>query len=247
MRIEAGESLSEAYPILCSLADRIQLQDTNFNRAAVDVLNKFRRLLQGLGRLTEAEEIGLFGELLFLVRLVQDSDGGSAVSCWTGADHEEHDFAVGGNDVEVKTTSAERRSHRVHGLNQLVANPGRALWLLSVQLTAAGPTERTLGDQNGILRAPPGGCRRRPGPRAEARSTGLGRRAGGVVLAEVRTAGSATGLSGEREVSVHYTLASCGFRGFGGEDQPGELSVDLTGLRFEESPPFPVDTFGEGD
>jgi hypothetical protein len=87
----------------------------------------------------EPDEIGLFGELLVLEHLspiMASSD--AAVSAWLGALKEEHDFSLPSFDVEVKTTTNERRVHWISTLTQLEPKPGIPLFLLSIQLTRAG-------------------------------------------------------------------------------------------------------------
>jgi len=147
LRITAGGALVEAYPILCALADRVQIQGDDFTPAAQDVLAKFHHLLQGLGRMSETEEVGLIGELLVLRRLLGHLGATkSTLDSWTGPSGEEHDFAVRNCDLEVKTTTSERRVHWIHGLTQLLPTEARPLWLVSIQLTAGGQAGMTLAD-----------------------------------------------------------------------------------------------------
>lgn len=56
--------------------------------------------------LTGIKAQGLFGELLFLRELINDA-GPSAVNTWSGVNNETHDFYVGQNAVEIKTTSKQ--------------------------------------------------------------------------------------------------------------------------------------------
>lgn len=49
---------------------------------------------------------GLYGELLFLKELINGM-GSSIVNSWAGVDNETHDFYVGQNAVEVKTTTSQ--------------------------------------------------------------------------------------------------------------------------------------------
>jgi hypothetical protein len=146
LRITGGGALVEAYPILCALADRVQIQGEEFSPAARDVLAKFRRLLQGLGRMSETEEVGLIGELMVFRRLLDHLGVKSTLDSWTGPSGEEHDFAVLDCDLEVKTTTSERRAHWIHGLTQLLPAEPRPLWLISIQLTAGGQAGGTLAD-----------------------------------------------------------------------------------------------------
>jgi len=137
LRIE-GEMIADAYPVLCSIADRIQLQSLDFSTAVVGALSSLRELLAGAQRLTEQQEIGLFGELLFLKHLLGKKVTAEAVASWRGPEGEEHDMALAEGDVEVKSTTTEERCHWIGDVRQLEPTFGRRLWLLSFQLTGAG-------------------------------------------------------------------------------------------------------------
>lgn len=56
--------------------------------------------------LSPENQQGLFGELLFLKQLM-NIRGSHALSCWTGYEHETHDFYVDGSAFEIKTTSTK--------------------------------------------------------------------------------------------------------------------------------------------
>ncbi len=56
--------------------------------------------------LSPESQQGLFGELLFLKQLISIR-GSHALSCWTGYEHETHDFYVDGTAFEIKTTSTK--------------------------------------------------------------------------------------------------------------------------------------------
>ncbi|MFF0413483.1 PD-(D/E)XK motif protein [Kitasatospora sp. NPDC004745] len=89
-------------------------------RTARAVVERWRRLFSGGRRvLTDEQAVGLFGELLVLIGLLELDPG--AVRHWTGPEGERHDFTDGRLAVEVKTsaTASERRLFQVHGLDQL--------------------------------------------------------------------------------------------------------------------------------
>ena len=131
----------EAYPVLCAVVDRMQNEALGFDEAVSDAVASFRTVLQRIGQLSEREEIGLVGELLVLSHLI-GIVGDDALSGWRGFAAEEHDFDLGPEDLEVKTTTSERRRHWISSLTQLQPTPNRRLWLLSIQLTgAAGGTD----------------------------------------------------------------------------------------------------------
>ena len=127
----------EAYSLLQAVTDQLQ-QGDDLERALHVALDAFRGLLARAPRLSEDQEIGLFGELVALDRLIDGVGETKALAAWLGPRAEEHDFVLGEADVEVKTTRSERRIHVIHGLGQLTPTPGRPLHLMSVQVTGAG-------------------------------------------------------------------------------------------------------------
>ncbi|MDQ1438211.1 MAG: hypothetical protein QOK43_1840 [Acidimicrobiaceae bacterium] len=138
------DALIDAYPVLCAVADRVQLEGATFTSAVVDALATYRELLAGVGRMSEEEETGLYGELLVLAHLLLSLGPADALSAWQGPRSEEHDFVLSDAAVEVKATRSETRRHWIGDLAQLVPTPNRPLWLVSLQLTAAGPGGLTL-------------------------------------------------------------------------------------------------------
>lgn len=128
----------DGYPLLCSIADRIQLQGMDAGTSIAETLRVLERLLARIGAMSTELELGLLGELLMLRGLIGSVGVEDAVESWLGPESEEHDFALHGADLEVKTTQSERRLHWISSLDQLDTSLGRPLWLVSVQLTRAG-------------------------------------------------------------------------------------------------------------
>ncbi|RZT77198.1 putative PD-(D/E)XK family protein DUF4420 [Micromonospora violae] len=129
----------DAYPILCAIADRAQLDGKGFGVAVTETLRLLTRLMGHSRSISREHELGLCGELLTLIGACRRLGPQAAVSSWRGPHGEEHDFAIGDVDVEVKTTASESRSHWIGSLTQLQATPPTPLWLVSHQLTEAGP------------------------------------------------------------------------------------------------------------
>ncbi|OXM49319.1 PD-(D/E)XK motif protein [Amycolatopsis alba] len=127
-----------AYPLLCSVADHVQIDRLWPEDALKLTLREFAMLLRREEVFPKEREIGLFGELLSLAGLVRAEGVSTALASWRGPAREEHDFGLPADDVEIKTTSGERRTHWVESLNQLVPTGSRSLWLVSHQLTQAG-------------------------------------------------------------------------------------------------------------
>lgn len=136
--VTAPELFHDAYPVLCSVADRVQLGRMSPARALRATLDGMSSLLRTPDSLSREREIGLFGELLVLGGLVDGLGVATAVEAWCGGLAEEHDFGLPALDVEVKTTTSESRMHWIESLTQMVPKVGRPLWLVSHQLTAAG-------------------------------------------------------------------------------------------------------------
>jgi hypothetical protein len=132
------DNLAEIYPVLCAVVDRVQLKAETFAQAVAHVLTGLGEILASSGGLSLPRQIGLFGELTVLLALAAHTDAKQAVKAWIGPDREEHDFGLVTTDLEVKTTISEKRSHWITGLSQLTRSPGRALYVVSIQLTAAG-------------------------------------------------------------------------------------------------------------
>lgn len=135
--VEEPRLFADAYPVLCGVADRTQLENMPISRALNETLRRLGHLIKTEETLTRDVETGLLGELLLLAGLAAVTTPDLALQAWRGGT-EEHDFGLPGLDVEVKTTSAETRSHRISSLTQLQPTGDRPLWLLSLQLTRAG-------------------------------------------------------------------------------------------------------------
>jgi hypothetical protein len=140
------ELLLEAYPVLCAVADNVQQAGSPFADAVRHVLETYHELLRAIGRLSDNEEVGLFGELLVLRLLIDGLGEAVALQSWRGTIAEEHDFGLPNEDVEVKTTLAETRRHWIGTMTQLEPSVERPLWLLSLQITTAGAGGLSLPD-----------------------------------------------------------------------------------------------------
>lgn len=132
------ENLAEIYPVLCAIIDRLQLNAETLAQAVAHVLTGLNEILARWGGLSFERQVGLFGELVVLLSLAAHGGAKQAVQAWRGPDREEHDFGLATQDLEVKTTISEKRSHWINGLSQLTPTPGRALYVVSIQLTSPG-------------------------------------------------------------------------------------------------------------
>ena len=128
------------YALLQDVGDRVQL-DGAAPLVAIDAaLRSWRRLLAGLAGMSREQQIGLTGELWALARLIRGS-GPHMIRAWTGPAGEAHDFRIESTELEVKTTSGQRRQHRVSSIDQLAPSPERELMVLSIQVARAGAGE----------------------------------------------------------------------------------------------------------
>ncbi|MFV2083414.1 PD-(D/E)XK motif protein [Micromonospora sp. LOL_021] len=127
----------DAYPVLCGIADRSQLDGMTVSQAMQVTLRRLGHLIRSEQTLTREVETGLLGELALLAGLANTMSPDAAISAWRRGT-EEHDFGLSEFDVEVKSTTSESRTHRVSSLTQLQPTANRPLWLLSLQITEAG-------------------------------------------------------------------------------------------------------------
>jgi hypothetical protein len=149
--VRSHELIIDGHAMLCAMADRIQLEGLDPMRAVAETLQQWREVLAARKRSSTEQEVGLVGELLVLEAL-QTIAGASALEAWRGAANEEHDFGLDQMDVEVKTTSTERRTHWISSATQLQRTQDRPLTLVSIQITRGGKSGRTLPAIIGDLR-----------------------------------------------------------------------------------------------
>jgi len=137
LRIEAQDIRYESYGLLVSVVESMR-SGARFAAATAGALANLRAILAARHRISPEQQVGLIGELLVLRSLLVGHDEVDVIEWWIGPHVEQHDFAFPDIDAEVKTTTSERRAHVIHGTGQLRSNPGRELWLVSIQLTRAG-------------------------------------------------------------------------------------------------------------
>jgi hypothetical protein len=137
---------TDAYPLLCAVADRVQLDGQTLTHALAETMRRLGHLLRREERPSHELETGLFGELCVVAGCVRANGTSAALQAWRARPTDEHDFALPGLDLEVKTTTSERRTHWISSLTQLVPTGQRPLWLVSVQITRAGADGTTLAE-----------------------------------------------------------------------------------------------------
>ncbi|MYU13521.1 PD-(D/E)XK motif protein [Streptomyces sp. SID8361] len=143
LRTTQRQLLREFHDLLCAVADRIVDRGRTPDQAFTETVQAWRALLDRPRAMSLEKRIGLMGELVMLAAIAASRGWQIAAESWKASYGEEHDFGLPSYDIEVKTTSAEERTHTVHGLSQLTPSANRPLWLVSLQLTRGGAHGRT--------------------------------------------------------------------------------------------------------
>lgn len=140
LSIDAEGNRYEAYLVLASVVDLL-LGGVAFKIAVDESLAAFKDILARRQRLTSEQQVGLLGELLLLEHCISRIGVQDSLNAWLGAAGEEHDFVFHEFDAEIKSTRGEARVHMINSMSQLEPSPERPLYLVSIQLTAAGGAE----------------------------------------------------------------------------------------------------------
>ena len=124
------------YAVMVIIADLVQLDHMNGIDAAERAIAQFRSLLEQKSTLSEDRIVGLWGELWVLKRLL-DKHGLVVLDAWKGPEKGVHDFRLGDDELEVKTTRNEGRQHIISRLSQLEPSPDKNLFIVSLQVVPA--------------------------------------------------------------------------------------------------------------
>lgn len=92
-------------------------------------------------------QVGLYGELLALERIMIPALKTQAIDHWSGPDQERHDFVGTALHLEVKTTRRRRHEHEISRADQLSVPAPRRLLLLSILLEESVQGTHTLADR----------------------------------------------------------------------------------------------------
>lgn len=119
-------------------------------------LNRWERFMRAVGPegMSREDQIGLFGELTFLRRLLSAGvPAEEAVTCWKGPSRDNQDFQIGDRAVEVKaTTGNSATSVRISNELQLDDTDCERLYLLHLwlkEIDGGGTTLPQLVDEVG--------------------------------------------------------------------------------------------------
>lgn len=97
--------------------------------------------------LSTTVQIGLFGELWVLSKVLIETLGPRACHLWSGPESERHDFVGQGVHVEVKTTIRTEPKHEISRIDQLKAPLGKRLLFVSIMLEKSRGGVETLADR----------------------------------------------------------------------------------------------------
>jgi hypothetical protein len=129
----------ELYPEFHRFAGLLTEEFEEPGRSAIDAfrvaIGRWRDLVSRIQLLSEDEQLGLQGELMFLKALI-GAGGPHSVFAWTGRNSAisgRHDFRTGTAEFEIKTTRLATRVHVVHGLSQLEPSESHSLFVISIR------------------------------------------------------------------------------------------------------------------
>ncbi len=134
---ESQKLFREFFSVAINIADEIQKLKVNVLDAISNEFESLRLLMSTTKGMPDTMRTGLLGELLVLKQLIAVK-GPQMVKSWLGPLSEPHDFRVGKNELEVKTTTKATRIHTINGLTQLVPSKGLKLYIISIQICPAG-------------------------------------------------------------------------------------------------------------
>ena len=122
-------------PLASEILNAVTVQGRNPWKAA----NTIIRAWQSAWRPTTPEmsktvQVGLFGELLTLEKIMIPALGPESIHLWSGPEAERHDFVGNKIHLEVKTTRKSRHEHEISRIDQLSTPADRKLIVVSLLL-----------------------------------------------------------------------------------------------------------------
>ena len=139
-------ALRDIFAVLCADLVGSMISEGDADRALTNGLRRLARWHVLFDRLTSnglsrEKQQGLFGELSFILKLMNISSPENAVNAWHGWDSAHQDFKIGGLGLEVKTSSSKRHAKIViANEKQLDESPWTRLLLafIRVDLNVSG-------------------------------------------------------------------------------------------------------------
>ena len=124
------DSLENVFSFLISRLIRLISDGSTPNKATIDAVSEFRRLLSRAGGPLPSDEeiLGLTGELVFISQIIKKDQ--SFWKGWNGPSGSSRDFTWDKIDVEIKASyQAGEPKITINNLNQLEPISGRSLFL----------------------------------------------------------------------------------------------------------------------
>ena len=124
------DSLENVFSFLISRLIRLIADGSTPNKATIDAVSEFRRLLSRAGGPLPSDEeiLGLTGELIFISQIIKKDQ--SFWKGWNGPSGSSRDFTWDKIDVEIKASyQAGEPKITINNLNQLEPISGRSLFL----------------------------------------------------------------------------------------------------------------------
>jgi hypothetical protein len=140
IRLQNSGLFPNFYQLSRAITEYYEDHDIDAVGALRTAVQGWRSLILNEPLLSQDEQLGLAGELTFLVGLIMRS-GSSAVRSWTATDHAapgRHDFRFDDIEIEVKATRQRQRLHHINGLGQLLPTSGCRLYVLSLKYEDGG-------------------------------------------------------------------------------------------------------------
>ena len=146
LALTAKLSHESMFSALCAQILRaIVVQNRDPALAAIACVKEWQRAFRPVARdLEPSVQVGLFGELWTMWRILIPALGPRAAHAWSGPLAERHDFVGAGCHIEVKTTRRDAERHEISRLDQLRAPVGKHLLLVSVRVEESIAGEETI-------------------------------------------------------------------------------------------------------
>jgi hypothetical protein len=138
-KVNDSELFKYFFAIISDFLDMSLNRNLSLEKALLSALENVNAISRRLLNISKSKEIGLFGELFILDKLLDL--GASYFELWQGHDKNRHDFVMDKEAFEIKTTKNIKRVHSVHGLHQLEERDNTQISIISIQLdTGNGDT-----------------------------------------------------------------------------------------------------------
>ena len=125
------------YDFAVEVLDLTQRGEYTAKSAVDEAWKRWGELIEQQSVLSRERQVGLIGELHLLHLLAAAHGWSFAIDAWHRTALAEHDFCLQFCDVEVKTTTSNRRVHTIGSIDQLLPSPNRPLYILSNQFAVA--------------------------------------------------------------------------------------------------------------